>query len=29
MDYYPSQPLMGNGGNPVALDTSGDNSVFL
>ena len=29
MDYYPSQPLSGNGGNPIQVDSSGDNSVFL
>lgn len=29
MDYYPSQPLSGNGGNPVMVDQSGDNSIFL
>jgi hypothetical protein len=29
MDYFPSQPLTGNGGNPVQLDSTGDNSVFL
>jgi hypothetical protein len=29
MQYYPSQPLAGNGGNPVQLDNTGDNSIFL
>lgn len=29
MDYYPSQPYSGNAGNPVQLDATGDNSVFL
>ena len=29
MDYFPSQPLSGNGGNPIQLDSTGDNSVFL
>lgn len=29
MDYFPSQPLSGNGGCPVAIDDSGNNSVFL
>lgn len=23
-DYYPSQPIIGNAGNPQALDTTGD-----
>jgi hypothetical protein len=25
-DYYPSQPLVGNGGCPLMVDTSGDNT---
>lgn len=29
MEYYPSQPISGNGGNPVQVDSSGDNSVYL
>lgn len=29
MNYYPSQPLVGNGGNPIQVDSSGDNSIFL
>lgn len=29
MEYYPSQPITGNGGNPIQLDSTGDNSVFL
>lgn len=28
-DFYPSQPITGNGGNPVMVDYSGDNSEFL
>lgn len=29
MEYYPSQPLTGNGGNPIEIDSTGNNSVFL
>lgn len=29
MEYYPSQPLSGNAGNPIQVDSTGDNSVFL
>ena len=25
-DFYPSQPIVGNGGNPMMVDYSGDNS---
>lgn len=28
-DYFPAQPILGNGGNPVLVDSSGDNSQFL
>lgn len=27
-DYYPSQPIIGNAGNPQILDTTGDNWAF-
>lgn len=26
--YYPSQPIVGNAGNPQLVDTSGDNWPF-
>lgn len=30
MQWYPIQPYLGNGGNPIAPDPqSGDNSVFI
>lgn len=29
MEYYPSQPLTGNAGNPIQLDSTGNNSIFL
>jgi hypothetical protein len=29
MDYFPSQPLSGNGGNPIQMDSTGDNSIFI
>lgn len=29
MDYYPSQPLSGNGGNPIEIDSTGSNGIFL
>jgi hypothetical protein len=29
MDYFPSLPLTGNAGNPIAMDSTGDNSIFL
>lgn len=29
MQWYPIQPYTGNGGNPIQVDTTGDNSVFL
>ncbi len=29
MQYYPPQPIMGNAGNPIAIDITGDNSNFL
>jgi hypothetical protein len=29
MEYFPTQPLSGNGGNPIQLDQTGDNGVFL
>lgn len=25
LDYYPTQPIIGNGGNPEDLDETGDN----
>lgn len=28
-DFYPAQPITGNGGCPVQIDQSGDNSEFL
>lgn len=28
-DYYPPQPLVGNAGCPNAVDTSGDNSIYM
>lgn len=27
-EYYPSQPIIGNAGNPQYLDTTGDNWEF-
>ena len=29
MEYYPSQPISGNGGNPVSIDNFGNNSIYL
>jgi len=29
MEYFPSQALSGNGGNPIAIDNTGDNGIFL
>jgi hypothetical protein len=29
MEYYPSQPLTGNAGCPIQIDSTGDNSIFL
>lgn len=29
MEYYPSQPLSGNGGNPIDFDGLGSNGIFL
>ena len=29
MNFYPPQPLAGNGGCPIQIDSSGDNSVYL
>lgn len=29
MEYYPTQPLTGNGGNPMDYDAMGSNGIFL